>query len=218
MRLNIRNKVVTDLSYVADEIGLNKKTIINLAIYHGIEAIYKGYVPKIKAKSKEQFEKESRTKILIAITEEMNADLEQAIYYYLYKKELAYDEIKKNKDIKKRVKTMIVEKFIEIEVQKLRRLCFEDDIDLEKEHEINVRINVPSGLIEKLMELEDKLDISKNQLQKYFFLSGYQDSENNISPLILRNDEELVDYIKSLNIDIVKGIALVDYVLRLKYR
>lgn len=223
MRIEIRNGVLTRMSVVEDTTGLNRKTIINLALYHGIEAIYEGYVPRIREQTNEEIEREGRTKISVNITDKMKEELEEAVHFYLYKKRIKYDEIPKTEYMKRGFKRKIIETLIDVEIKKLERLCslnqeYEQNEGKYEFDELNIRIRVPYGLKDRLMELEDELGISRNQLQQYIFLNGFQDSENNISPLILENDEELVDFIKSLNIDIVKGLALVDYVLRLKYR
>lgn len=115
---------------------------------------------------------------------------------------------------------------IRIELKKLTKLYFNEkeqkkiqDNDNVLFDEMNIRIQIPARMKEDIMQMKENLGLKKmNQLQQYIFISGYCDIQRNISPMFLEADTELIDFINKLNVDLMKGICIVDYVLRMKNR
>ena len=75
MRLMIRESIVAGLEKLEDYSGLDRKTIIGLAIYDGVKSIKNWYFPKIIKET----EKVKRFPIRIDISEEMENKIDSAI-------------------------------------------------------------------------------------------------------------------------------------------
>lgn len=209
MRLMIRESIVAGLEKLEDYSGLDRKTIIGLAIYDGVKSIKNWYFPKIIKET----EKVKRFPIRIDISEEMENKIDSAI------------EILNSNGIKTS-KTLLIETLIRIELKKLTKLYFNEkeqekiqDNDNVLLDEIKCRIQIPVSMKEDIIKMKENLGLKKmNQLQQYIFISGYCDIQRNISPMFLEADTELIDFINKLNVDLMKGICIADYVLRMKNR
>lgn len=196
MRLKLRSTIVAALEEVTEKTGMNRKTIINLALYHGMLSIDNGYLPIIKKDCRQENK------------EIINIDMTVETYNKLQK----YLDLVKFEGIKL---TQLIETFIGMETLSLGQEY--PDYEEEKLKELNIHIKVNSLIKEKVDTLSKCLGISKNQLYMYYFYIGCWECDRKVSPLTVEKDQALVQYIDFLKLDRIKALCLVKAVLYNKY-
>jgi len=214
MKLRLRRTIVAKLEEIQEKTGMNRKSIINLAIYHGTLSIDHGFFPTIKKECQETYK------------EPIQINIPNGLKNKLYK----YLGMKKFENINM---TQLIEAFINMEFLRLgeeqyliKKLSSEqldeplneqDERLKEQLEDLNIHIKINSFLKEKVDVLSEYLGISQNQLYMYFFYTGCWENERKISPRTVQDDPILLEYINSLGLDRVKAICLVNAVLHYKY-
>lgn len=194
MKIKLKGSVANDLDRVEDYTGMDKKTIVNIAFFNGIQSMKKGYIPKLTKKENE--EAALKTDINVDVTEELKQEIEK----YAQKMKVSQNALKGM--------------LIKLECDRILKIfkkynTSDEAMDLVP---LKIKVRVPKIMKGKIYHTSDSLEIKEGQYLQYLLLQGFLFHENNYAPLTLEKDWRLAEAADKLNIDPLKLYSLASFI------
>lgn len=234
MKIHLTKYRYAQIEQIENDIGIDKKTIVSFAIYNGICAIENEFYPKFRSLEKnvnrEEIIEVEVNRTLNEKIKKIHADLNERIIELniaiaelnrkisIRNEKIKNEEKKREKieELSKISRKRLIEKLVDIEIEKIATLWnISDEEDYEN---LYIKIKIPKKVKDGVEQLQKEMSLNRNSIQQYIFLNGYQDIINNIPAPYLKNDDELKYYIDNLDIPLIKGWSLAEYILKYKYK
>lgn len=162
-KVTINADISAKIDNIKDYIGIDKNTIVSMAVYHGIQNLKSGDVPKESLRIKKE---KNRKKLEIELPKEIWGDFDR----YCTALKISVWEL--------------IEILLKVEYTKYRDIIEEmkdcNSRRLSSDNEkISIYINIPRPIYNKIIEKEQKLDLAYTQYIKYLFLNAVIEEEKN---------------------------------------
>ena len=205
---------------------INKATFIRMAIYHGIEKLEQGYRPMRKKRNT------IKRKYDIYLADDMwnrfdNLLIQIENEIEKSQKLLRKPNIEKTEDEKKQkifyndeyklTRSEMIEAFLRIEIDKYATLRkpITKDIDsdderlLDEHRQINISVEIPNILYDKMCDERDWTGLKETQLCKYYFTSALVNECQQKEFDTISTDADLMLQIEAVGLPVYKTLTLI---------
>lgn len=192
-RLKISERIQEDLSVVEESFGVSQHLIEGMAVYHGIENIIKGFVPKFVGR---KVKEENRSELSISLSSDLWNDFEICRKKY------------------KLPSWEFMEILLNVELDRYRKL-FEEIEEKEEEEKVIIK---PSAIVpERSRYIQERIGIDEEQLREYYWVNGIIEEERNcIGKYFVPFDADIIEEIEKLNLNPVKAATFAAFIIKYK--
>lgn len=194
-RLKICEKIHEDLCEIENSFGISQRVMEGMAVYHGVENIIKGFVPKFVGR---KVKEENRSELPISLSSDLWNDFE------ICRKKFKLPSWE------------FMEILLNVELGRYRKLFKEIE---EKETEKKIIIE-PSAIIpERSLYIQERIGTDEEQLREYYWVNGIIEEERNcIGEYSVPFDADIIEEIEKLNLNKVKAATFAAFIIKHKCR
>lgn len=199
-KVTINADMFTKIENIKDYLGIDKSTIVSMAVYHGIQNMQSGYVPKESLRIAKE---EKRKKMEIGLPKEIWKDFDK------YCKALKIPMWE------------LVEILLKVEYIKYRDIieklkgCNSGHLSSDNE-KISIYTNVPRPIYNKIIEKEQKLNLAYTQYIKYLFLNAVIEEEKNSLCDAIYFDADTIEIVERLKMNRETASSFAAFIIKYK--
>ena len=202
----IPKTLIEKVTTISLMLGINKSTIIRMAIIHGIEKVDGGYLPK---RNHKELQKKRYPIQLPTETWNLFDSMKENIKYKL-------DEHIPEGEL--------IELFIRMEIQKFEKLYRDYNVYLDEEvglfadedtdkKSMLIQTYIPKIIYEQMQERQQDTGVLETQLSRYLATNGIVQEFYSDDYHVIESDAELLEEIQTLGLDKLKTFTLFRYLL-----
>jgi hypothetical protein len=192
--------VLDDVAEICKFFKITQETFFRMAVYHGIERMDNGYIPK------RNYKRDVTSKIEIELPDETWLEFDTVRKYCESNNETQIEHVPDGK---------LIELFIIAELRKFKNV-YDDFETYNTKHDsskIKLEISIPSVVLSEVEDIKNNTEISDEQFVKYLFINGLI-SEYTIEDFsVMESDLDLLEEIEKLGLNRLKTFTLLRYLL-----